>query len=138
MWSFQPSAIERLARLQKMKEEANAANNESCLLKFRVNKASAELQNIVETCSLLTEEKRQLTVDLWEEQCKTLTLESKLWGLELQRLWDQTEGIVSFQKTAQFKELLRKKIKAHMQSGDMLYSIAKHWDYSFEAFRKQM
>ncbi|KAL6956527.1 hypothetical protein U1Q18_042152 [Sarracenia purpurea var. burkii] len=121
-----------------MKEGANAANNESCLLKFRVNKASAELQNSVETCSLLTEEKRQLTVDLWEEQCKTLTLESKLWGLELQRLWDQTEGIVSFQKTAQFKELLRKKIKAHIQSGDMLYSIAKHWDYSFEAFRKQM
>ncbi|KAL6957041.1 hypothetical protein U1Q18_047190 [Sarracenia purpurea var. burkii] len=87
---------------------------------------------------ILTEEKRQLATDLREEQCKTLALESKLLGLELQCLRDQTKGIAAFQKIAKLEELLREKIEAHMQTGDVLYSIAKHWDYGFEAFRKQV
>ncbi|KAL6989440.1 hypothetical protein U1Q18_015189 [Sarracenia purpurea var. burkii] len=71
-----------------MMGEADVAKNEVHLLKVHANKVSDELQKSAETYSLLIEEKKKLTADLQEEQCKTLALESKLWGMELQCIWD--------------------------------------------------
>ncbi|KAL6983686.1 hypothetical protein U1Q18_017064, partial [Sarracenia purpurea var. burkii] len=75
-------------KLQQMKGETDATKNDARPLKIHAEKTSTKLQKSAKTCSLLTKEKHKLLVDLREEQCKTLVLESKLRGMELQRICD--------------------------------------------------